>query len=119
IVRDPTARSGPNLQDDPIPCRTYRNFRIGIWRSWAPWARLTRVRVSRGVGYPALRQAPYVALVVPAYGEILLSGVLISPIRGVDSTGVWGDNVKYIDMNKVGKNYVWLDPSVRVHRQPK
>ncbi|KAI5354841.1 hypothetical protein L3X38_007736 [Prunus dulcis] len=45
IVRDPTARSGPNLQDDPIPCRTYRNFRIGIWRSWAPWARLTRVRV--------------------------------------------------------------------------
>ncbi|BBN69565.1 Histidine kinase-, DNA gyrase B-, and HSP90-like ATPase family protein, partial [Prunus dulcis] len=29
------------------------------------------VKVSRGVGYPALRQAPYVALVVPAYGEIL------------------------------------------------
>ncbi|KAI5345506.1 hypothetical protein L3X38_013383 [Prunus dulcis] len=27
--------------------------------------------VSRGVGYPALRQTPYVALVVPAYGEIL------------------------------------------------
>ncbi|BBG97315.1 organic cation/carnitine transporter 3 [Prunus dulcis] len=27
--------------------------------------------VSRGVGYPALRQAPYVALVVPAYGEIV------------------------------------------------
>ncbi|BBG97071.1 Putative disease resistance TIR-NBS-LRR class protein [Prunus dulcis] len=26
--------------------------------------------VSRGVGYPALRQTPYVALVVPAYGEI-------------------------------------------------
>ncbi|KAI5327340.1 hypothetical protein L3X38_026736 [Prunus dulcis] len=27
--------------------------------------------VSRGVGYPALRQAPYVALVVPTYGEIV------------------------------------------------
>ncbi|KAI5326644.1 hypothetical protein L3X38_035718 [Prunus dulcis] len=27
--------------------------------------------VSRGVSYPALRQAPYVALVIPAYGEIL------------------------------------------------
>ncbi|BBN69419.1 Putative disease resistance TIR-NBS-LRR class protein [Prunus dulcis] len=38
--------------------------------------------VSRGVGYPALRQAPYVALVL-------------------------------------GENYVWLDPSRRVRRQPK
>ncbi|BBH02118.1 organic cation/carnitine transporter 3 [Prunus dulcis] len=28
------------------------------------------VEVPRGVGYPALRQTPYVALVVPAYGEI-------------------------------------------------
>ncbi|BBN70194.1 Leucine-rich repeat protein kinase family protein, partial [Prunus dulcis] len=26
--------------------------------------------VARGVGYPACRQAPYVALVVPAYGEL-------------------------------------------------
>ncbi|KAI5334517.1 hypothetical protein L3X38_024650 [Prunus dulcis] len=94
IVSDPTVRSGPNLQDKcPIPYRTHRNFRIGIWRSWAPWACLTRVRVvlplvdrespgvvshsqgdyqvSRGVGYPALRQAPYVVLVVPASEEIL------------------------------------------------
>ena len=29
------------------------------------------VEVARGVGYPACRQAPYVALVVPAYGEIM------------------------------------------------
>ncbi|BBH06338.1 HXXXD-type acyl-transferase family protein [Prunus dulcis] len=29
-----------------------------------------QVKVARGVGYPACRQAPYVALVVPAYGEI-------------------------------------------------
>ncbi|KAI5327202.1 hypothetical protein L3X38_026598 [Prunus dulcis] len=88
IVSDPTVRSEPNLQDKfPIPYRTHRNFRIRVWRSWSPWARLTRVRVvrllvdlqappsesqvSRGVGYPALRQAPYMALVVPAYGEIL------------------------------------------------
>ncbi|BBH06077.1 HXXXD-type acyl-transferase family protein [Prunus dulcis] len=28
------------------------------------------IEVSHGVGYPALRQTPYVALVVPAYGEI-------------------------------------------------
>ncbi|KAI5344552.1 hypothetical protein L3X38_012429 [Prunus dulcis] len=28
------------------------------------------VEVPRGVGYPALGQAPYVALVVPAYGEL-------------------------------------------------
>ncbi|BBG97070.1 plant U-box 24, partial [Prunus dulcis] len=56
IVSDPTVRSGPNLQDEcPIPYRTHRNFQIGIWRSWAR--------------YPACRQAPYVALVVPAYGE--------------------------------------------------
>ncbi|BBG93331.1 Leucine-rich repeat protein kinase family protein [Prunus dulcis] len=67
--------------------------------------------VSRGVGYPALRQAPYVALVVPAYGEIVrycvevargvglawrrLSGVETDPIRGVGCTGVWGDYVEY------------------------
>ncbi|KAI5317654.1 hypothetical protein L3X38_037361 [Prunus dulcis] len=53
-------------------------------------------RVSRGVGYPALRQAPYVALVVPAYGERCLawrrlSGVETDPIRGMGCTGVWGD----------------------------
>ncbi|BBH07119.1 hypothetical protein Prudu_018959 [Prunus dulcis] len=86
IVSDPTVRSGPNLQDEcPIPCRTHRNFRIRIWRSWAPWARfdqgLAWHRLSgvetgpiSGVGctgYLALRQAPYVALVVPAYGEIM------------------------------------------------
>ncbi|BBG96984.1 organic cation/carnitine transporter 3 [Prunus dulcis] len=56
--------------------------------------------VARGVGYPACRQAPYVALVVPAYGEICdmmlrshvaLSGVETDPIRGVGCTGVWGD----------------------------
>ncbi|BBG93506.1 plant U-box 24, partial [Prunus dulcis] len=71
IVSDPTVRSEPNLQDKcPIPYRTHRNFRIGVWRSWSPWARLTRVRVARGVGYPACRQAPYVAWVVPAYGEL-------------------------------------------------
>ncbi|BBH05247.1 organic cation/carnitine transporter 3, partial [Prunus dulcis] len=46
IVSDPIVRSEPNLQDKcPIPYRTHRNFRIGIWRSWSPWARLTRVRV--------------------------------------------------------------------------
>ncbi|BBH09064.1 HXXXD-type acyl-transferase family protein, partial [Prunus dulcis] len=46
IVSDPTVRSEPNLQDKcPIPYRTHRNFRIGIWRSWSPWACLTRVRV--------------------------------------------------------------------------
>ncbi|BBG97372.1 hypothetical protein Prudu_006481 [Prunus dulcis] len=37
--------------------------------------------VSRGVGYPALRQAPYVALVVPAYGEIVRYCVEVA--RGV------------------------------------
>ncbi|BBG99626.1 hypothetical protein Prudu_009377, partial [Prunus dulcis] len=37
-----------------------------------------------------------------------LSGVLTGLIRGVGSTGVWGDY-----------NYVWLDPSGRVRRQPK
>ncbi|BBH04442.1 organic cation/carnitine transporter 3 [Prunus dulcis] len=41
-----------------------------------------------------------------------LSGVLTDPIRGIGCTGVWGDIV-------TGKNYVWLDPSVRVRRQPK
>ncbi|BBN70478.1 LRR and NB-ARC domains-containing disease resistance protein [Prunus dulcis] len=82
-------RSEPNLQDEcPIPCRTHRNFRIGIWRSWSPWAPLTRVRVARGVGYPACRQTPYVALVVPA-----LFGFETGPIRGVGCTGVWGDIV--------------------------
>ncbi|BBH05692.1 Ankyrin repeat family protein, partial [Prunus dulcis] len=46
IVSDPTVRSEPNLQDEcPIPYRTHRDFRIGVWRSWSPWARLTRVRV--------------------------------------------------------------------------
>ncbi|BBH02258.1 plant U-box 24 [Prunus dulcis] len=46
IVSDPTVRSEPNLQDEcPIRYRTHRNFRIGVWRSWSPWARLTRVRV--------------------------------------------------------------------------
>ncbi|KAI5336733.1 hypothetical protein L3X38_016001 [Prunus dulcis] len=64
IVSNPTVRSEPNLQDKcPIPSKTHRDFRIGNWRSWA-------LQVSRGVGYPALRQDPYVALVVPAYGEI-------------------------------------------------
>ncbi|KAI5322590.1 hypothetical protein L3X38_031662 [Prunus dulcis] len=38
-------------------------------------------QVSRGVGYPALRQAPYVALVVPAYGEIVRYCVEVA--RGV------------------------------------
>ncbi|BBG92320.1 AP2/B3-like transcriptional factor family protein, partial [Prunus dulcis] len=79
-------------------------------------------KVSRGVGYPALRQTPYVALVVSAYGEICdimlrshvaLFGVLTDPIRGVGSTGIWGDNGKYREMNK-GKNYVWPDPSMRI-----
>ncbi|BBG93458.1 hypothetical protein Prudu_001470 [Prunus dulcis] len=44
--------------------------------------------VSRGVDYPALRQTPYVALVVPG-----LSGVETGPIRGVGCTGVWGEIV--------------------------
>ncbi|BBH05495.1 hypothetical protein Prudu_016896, partial [Prunus dulcis] len=83
-----TVRSGPNLQEEcPIPCGTYRNFQIGIWRSWAPWTRLTQfaflesigdvwgtwddVEVPRGVGYRACGQTPYMALVVPVYGEIL------------------------------------------------
>ncbi|BBH01215.1 Ankyrin repeat family protein [Prunus dulcis] len=38
-------------------------------------------QVSRGVGYPALRQAPYAALVVPAYGEIVRYCVEVA--RGV------------------------------------
>ncbi|BBN67356.1 organic cation/carnitine transporter 3 [Prunus dulcis] len=59
-----------------------------------------KVEVPRGVGYPACGQTPYVALVVPAYGEICdivlrshvaLSGVETDPIRGVGCTGVWGD----------------------------
>ncbi|KAI5338815.1 hypothetical protein L3X38_018087 [Prunus dulcis] len=29
------------------------------------------IKVLRGIGYPALTQAPYVALVVPVFGEIL------------------------------------------------
>ncbi|BBN68572.1 hypothetical protein Prudu_480S000200 [Prunus dulcis] len=37
--------------------------------------------VSRGVGYPALRQTPYMALVVPAYGEIVRYCVEVA--RGV------------------------------------
>ncbi|KAI5327770.1 hypothetical protein L3X38_027166 [Prunus dulcis] len=54
--------------------------------------------VRRGVGYPACGQAPYVALVIPAYEEICdmmlrLSRVLTGPIRGVSCTGVWGDIV--------------------------
>ncbi|BBH02100.1 hypothetical protein Prudu_012564 [Prunus dulcis] len=92
IVSDPTVRSEPNLQDECPKCyRTHRNFRIGIWRSvqqslecqlecymhyfkylpgfWM-YYEYHQVKVSRGVGYPALRQTPYVALVVPAYGEI-------------------------------------------------
>ncbi|BBH02119.1 Ankyrin repeat family protein [Prunus dulcis] len=60
----------------------------------------SEIQVSRGVGYPALRQTPYVALVVPAYGgycdivlrsHVALSGVETDPIRGVGCTGVWGD----------------------------
>ncbi|KAI5340751.1 hypothetical protein L3X38_020025 [Prunus dulcis] len=39
------------------------------------------IKVSRDVGYPALRQAPYVALVVPAYGEIVRYCVEVA--RGV------------------------------------
>ncbi|KAI5345497.1 hypothetical protein L3X38_013374 [Prunus dulcis] len=67
IVSDLTVRSGLNLQDKcPIPCRTPRNLRIGIWRPWAPWARLTKIG---------------------------LSGVETDPIRGVGCTGVWGDIV--------------------------
>ncbi|BBH01545.1 organic cation/carnitine transporter 3 [Prunus dulcis] len=54
-------------------------------------APLSESQVSLGVGYPALRQTPYVALVVLAYGEILLSGVETDPICGVGCTGVWGD----------------------------
>ncbi|KAI5323176.1 hypothetical protein L3X38_032248 [Prunus dulcis] len=43
IVSDLTFRSKLNLQDEcPIPCRTCRNLQIGIWRSWAPWARLIK-----------------------------------------------------------------------------
>ncbi|BBG99732.1 organic cation/carnitine transporter 3, partial [Prunus dulcis] len=69
-------------------------------------------------------------IVIVWYGRTWrrLSGVLTGPIRGVGSTGVWGDYVKYREM-KYGianvwnwvlwKNYVWLDPSVRVRRQPK
>ncbi|KAI5343329.1 hypothetical protein L3X38_011205 [Prunus dulcis] len=82
IVSNPTVRSEPNLQDKcPIPSKTHRDFRIENWRSWALQvpprildslqAPPSESQVSRGVGYPALRQAPYVALVVPAYGEIL------------------------------------------------
>ncbi|KAI5343158.1 hypothetical protein L3X38_011034 [Prunus dulcis] len=70
-----------------------------FWRSRygnsSPLHALADGWVSRGVGYPALRQTPYVALVVPAYGEIgdmmfRLSGVGTDPIRGVGCTGVWG-----------------------------
>ncbi|KAI5344228.1 hypothetical protein L3X38_012105 [Prunus dulcis] len=48
----------------------------GVVRSSSPSISLLRPlittsEVSRAVGYPALRQTPYVALVVPAYGEIL------------------------------------------------
>ena len=54
--------------------------------------------------------------------------MMTDPIHGAGSTGIWGDNVKYREMNKgiayvwnwiLRKNYVWLDPSVRVRRQPK
>ncbi|KAI5343444.1 hypothetical protein L3X38_011320 [Prunus dulcis] len=52
IVSDPTVRSEPNLQDEcPIPYRTHRNFRIGVWRSWSPWARLTRVEILGNVQF--------------------------------------------------------------------
>ncbi|BBN70165.1 hypothetical protein Prudu_1441S000400 [Prunus dulcis] len=92
------------------------------------------VKVSRGVGYPALRQTPYVVLVVPT-----LSGVETGPIRGVGCTGIWGDIVivwygrtwrklsgvltgPILGFGCIGvswKNYVWLDLSGRVRRQPK
>ncbi|KAI5354975.1 hypothetical protein L3X38_007870 [Prunus dulcis] len=47
------------IETDPIRGVGY----TGVWGDLAI--------VSSGVGYPALRQAPYVALVVPAYGEIM------------------------------------------------
>ncbi|KAI5348021.1 hypothetical protein L3X38_000908 [Prunus dulcis] len=85
IVSDPTVRSEPNLQDKcPIPYRTHRNFRIGGWRSWSPWARLTTVRVVR--------------LLVDRLAWRRLSGVETDPIRGVGCTGVWGDYVEYREM---------------------
>ncbi|KAI5351484.1 hypothetical protein L3X38_004375 [Prunus dulcis] len=91
-----------------------REEATGVVRSSPPSISLLRPRmptseVSRGVGYPALRQTPYVALVVPAYGGDIvtvrcrrtwrrLSGMLTGPIRGVGCTGVWGDYVKYREM---------------------
>ncbi|KAI5347281.1 hypothetical protein L3X38_015160 [Prunus dulcis] len=45
------------------------------------------IKVSRGVGYPALRQAPYVALVVPAYGEIVRYYVEVGILGNVQFIG--------------------------------
>ncbi|BBN69398.1 organic cation/carnitine transporter 3 [Prunus dulcis] len=45
-----------------------QNSRSSISLLWPP---IQTSKVSRGVGYPSLRQTPYVALVVPAYGEIM------------------------------------------------
>ncbi|BBN67684.1 Ribosomal RNA processing Brix domain protein, partial [Prunus dulcis] len=94
IVSNPTVRSEPNLQDKcPKSYSTHRNFRIGNvslecythYLKYLPgfWIQYEyhQVKVSRGVGYPALRQAPYVALVVPAYGEIVRYCVEVA--RGV------------------------------------
>ncbi|CAL2237318.1 unnamed protein product [Prunus armeniaca] len=57
-MSDPTVRSGPNLQDMcPRACRTSRNFRIGIWRLWAPQARPSDgcVMAGENVARPSVR----------------------------------------------------------------
>ncbi|BBN67629.1 ubiquitin-specific protease 5 [Prunus dulcis] len=66
--------------------------------------------VARGVGYPACRQTPYVALVVPAYGEIcdmMCRSRVAYVIRRVDRPHTW----RWLYRRE---NYVWLDPSRRV-----
>ncbi|BBN69434.1 AP2/B3-like transcriptional factor family protein, partial [Prunus dulcis] len=96
----PTVRSEPNLQDEyPIPYRTHRNFRIGVWRSWSPWARLTRVRsleCQLECYMHHLKYLPgfwihYEYHQVKVRSHVALSGVETDPIRGVGCTGVWGD----------------------------
>ncbi|KAI5342975.1 hypothetical protein L3X38_010851 [Prunus dulcis] len=92
IVSNLIVRSRPNFQDKcPIPRRTQRNFRIGIWR-------LSGVETGpiRGVGCTGVLGD----VVIVWYGRTWhrLSGVLTGLICGVGCTGVFGDYVKYREM---------------------
>ncbi|KAI5323017.1 hypothetical protein L3X38_032089 [Prunus dulcis] len=74
----PSSSSNPSRLPPPDAAVSPENGEeaAGVVRTSPPSISLRRPpiptsEVSRGVGYPALRQTPYVALVVPAHREIM------------------------------------------------